>query len=364
MNESKSLIIPAPEEHNRIIERNQAIVALKETVFAKGVHYGEPFKGSGKPSLLKPGAELLMSRFHLWPRFVERSIVENWDPDHPVFHYRYECQLVEVGTDRIIGAGIGSCNSMEDKYRWRKNDRLCPACQEPKIIKSKYPDRQTGEIGWYCLACKTTFSSTDSRITEQETGKVPNNEIFTLVNTLDKMAQKRAFVAAVLVATGASAYFTQDVEDFPNYTGEIIEGELIPPEIETPAAPAHKTEPRIPIGRDPQPTPRADPPVEQAPATSKGPNTWATPSQVDGLIKWAQTTVWKAIDWTDEMPHLYNRIAKALGFTGDGTREGLHHIVMELFTGSRPDARYMIQTYEPEKNPDLTPTPETENLPF
>jgi hypothetical protein len=31
------------------------------------------------------------------------------------------------------------------------------------------------------------------------------------------MAQKRALVAAVLVATGASAYFTQDVEDFPGY---------------------------------------------------------------------------------------------------------------------------------------------------
>jgi hypothetical protein len=32
-------------------------------------------------------------------------------------------------------------------------------------------------------------------------------------NTIMKMAQKRAFVGAILIATGASEYFTQDIED-------------------------------------------------------------------------------------------------------------------------------------------------------
>jgi hypothetical protein len=34
-----------------------------------------------------------------------------------------------------------------------------------------------------------------------------------LVNTIQKMAQKRALVAATLIATSASEFFTQDVED-------------------------------------------------------------------------------------------------------------------------------------------------------
>ena len=34
-----------------------------------------------------------------------------------------------------------------------------------------------------------------------------------MVNTIQKMAQKRALVAATLIATSASEFFTQDVED-------------------------------------------------------------------------------------------------------------------------------------------------------
>jgi hypothetical protein len=138
------------------------------------------------------------------------------------------------------------------------------------------------------------------------------------------------------------------------------------------------TEPRTPMGREPKPVSKADasaePPDDDTPmpmptlddakprtgSTADIPNDWATPAQVDGLINWAQNTVWKAIDWTDEMPHLYNRIANALGFSGDGTRAGVHHIVLHLFTGSRPEARRLIQMYEPKSNPDLEPAPDAD----
>ena len=52
-------------------------------------------------------------------------------------------------------------------------------------------------------------------------GQVKNPDVSDLVNTIDKMAQKRAFVAAILIATNASDYFTQDMEDF---NGEVVEG--------------------------------------------------------------------------------------------------------------------------------------------
>jgi hypothetical protein len=43
---------------------------------------------------------------------------------------------------------------------------------------------------------------------------IPNDDVPEQVNTILKMAQKRALVAATLIATGLSDYFTQDIEDF------------------------------------------------------------------------------------------------------------------------------------------------------
>ena len=51
-----------------------------------------------------------------------------------------------------------------------------------------------------------------------------NDTIAEQTNTILKMAQKRALVAAVLIATNASDYFTQDLDDF--VTGEIIDGSI------------------------------------------------------------------------------------------------------------------------------------------
>ena len=208
------------EQHNVVVQRNKALMDLRDSMFKKGLHYGEPFKGSGKPTLLKPGAEIIMARFRLWPEYIDRGVVEKWDTDAPIFHYRYECKLRHRETNEVWGAGIGSCNSLEDKYRWRNLDRKCPQCGAENIRKSKNKDE------WYCWAktggCGATFAGNDPRIIDQPIGKIPNDEIFTLVNTFDKMAQKRALVAAILIATGASTFFTQDVEDFPGYAGEIL----------------------------------------------------------------------------------------------------------------------------------------------
>ncbi len=47
--------------------------------------------------------------------------------------------------------------------------------------------------------------------------------VFEIRNTILKMSEKRAFVSAILMATGASDIFTQDIEDFP----ELVEGHVI-----------------------------------------------------------------------------------------------------------------------------------------
>jgi hypothetical protein len=43
--------------------------------------------------------------------------------------------------------------------------------------------------------------------------RIPNPDGADVVNTIQKMAQKRALVAATLLATSASEFFTQDIED-------------------------------------------------------------------------------------------------------------------------------------------------------
>jgi hypothetical protein len=256
----KTVTIYDEQQHQELLARIHAIETMREGVFIEGVHFGEPYKGAGKPVLLKPGAETIMSRFHLWPEFIERSTVEKWDVDAPVFHYRYECRLVHRATGEVWGAGIGSCNSLEDKYRWRKQERVCPKCGEPKIIKGK---AEFGG-GWLCWAkkggCGAKFKDGDPDIEGQPEGKVPNDDVFTLVNTLDKMAQKRALVAAVLVATGASAYFTQDVEDFPEYVPAATVDDAPPVVIDNATGEVEKPKPA------PKPNPRRIPEAPAPPA--------------------------------------------------------------------------------------------------
>ena len=79
----------------------------------------------------------------------------------------------------------------------------------------------------------------DKAITEQQTGRVPNPDTADQVNTILKMAEKRALIAATLIAVNASDYFTQDIEDLPGF-GDVVEGVV---RFVTPEPPAAKRKP-------------------------------------------------------------------------------------------------------------------------
>jgi hypothetical protein len=118
-----------------------------------------------------------------------------------------KCQLWRG--DTIMGEAIGECNSWESKYRWREGGRKCPQCQAAAIIKTK-------KNQYWCApfkgGCSAGYPLNDPAITGQQTGRVPNPDIFDQVNTFVKMAQKRAHVAATINATSASELFSQDPE--------------------------------------------------------------------------------------------------------------------------------------------------------
>ena len=66
--------------------------------------------------------------------------------------------------------------------------------------------------------------------------RVPNPDVADQANTVLKMAEKRALVAAVLIATNISEYFTQDIEDYVE--GVIVE--TAPVKVEQPAVIKHE----------------------------------------------------------------------------------------------------------------------------
>lgn len=197
------------------VARRKQLVEFTRQIMHEGTDYGK-IPGTDKPTLLKPGAEKLVVFFGLAPVFVPTLTVQDWTGDEhggePLFYYRYKCELYRNGS--LMATGEGSCSSRESKYRYRKGERVCPECGKPAIRK----DTKKADGGWYCWAkldgCGTQFKKGDARIEQQEVGRVPNPDVADLDNTILKMAQKRALIAAVLIGVNASEFFTQDVEDF------------------------------------------------------------------------------------------------------------------------------------------------------
>ena len=190
-----------------------AVEAFKRAVHQRmidGVDYGT-IPGTPKPTLYQPGAQKVCELMKLRPRFEPARIVEDFD--RPLFHYAYRCVLVHIPSGYEVSECIGSCNSMESKYRWRYSDKRCPSCGEETIRKS---NPQYGD-GWYCNrkagGCGASFGRDDHAIANQAAGKVPNDDIFSQLNTLDKMAQKRGLVGSALFIGRLSDVFTQDLED-------------------------------------------------------------------------------------------------------------------------------------------------------
>lgn len=196
------------------VERFNTLVEFVSRVLRKDVDYGI-IPGTGKPTLLKPGAEKLTTFFGLSTRFQLIERIEDWSgAEHgsePFFYYMYRCQLSRG--DLLIAESDGSCNSRESKYRYREAQRVCPECKQAAIIKGK--EEYGG--GYLCFrkkgGCGAKFSNGDQKIEGQPTGRTPNPDIADQVNTIQKMAQKRSLIAACLLAVNASEFFTQDVED-------------------------------------------------------------------------------------------------------------------------------------------------------
>jgi len=144
--------------------------------------------GIAKPFLMLPGAQKILSRYLVRPEYTVTNRVEKWDTG--LFNFEVKCVLHSMRDDSILGEGIGSCNSYEEKYRYNW------------VTKKKLGNRRasgererTGKYGDY---------------TEY---KVQRTDLASIHNTILKMAKKRSVIDGSLTLSNASEYFTQDIED-------------------------------------------------------------------------------------------------------------------------------------------------------
>ncbi|MBV8900285.1 MAG: hypothetical protein JOY92_09270 [Verrucomicrobia bacterium] len=155
-----------------LVERVNLIKEAMKRCMVEGQHHGT-IPGTKKPSLWKPGAELICTLFQLGTRYPKDSMLIERENGH--FLFTLTCELFHIPTGRVVGEGVGAASTMEYRFRVQTEDRYTDHGQP---IKAKYTP-------------------------------------YDFYNTVLKIAKKRAMVDAVLTASGASEIFTQDTEDNP-----------------------------------------------------------------------------------------------------------------------------------------------------
>ena len=148
-----------------------------------------PGTGGKKLTLLKPGAEKIMTAFRLGLEPIIEDVGDGYD-----FKYRITGRGFHIPTGNIVGYGIGECSTQEKKYAWRK-----ALCEEEF---DSFPESRR-----QLYFSKNYNSNKVDKIQQVRTNPAD------LSNTVLKMAKKRALIDFVLTATAASDIFTQDIDE-------------------------------------------------------------------------------------------------------------------------------------------------------
>jgi len=193
-----------------VVKQVAQIQDIMERVLKKDVHYGT-IPGCPKPSLYKPGAEILSVTFRLAPAYeIKRT-------DLPNGHREYEvvCTLKHLPTGQVFAQGVGSCTTMEARYRYRDNIVFTG-----KPVPSAYwKGRSTALLGGKGFKAKKNPETDQWEIAKVE-GKVEYDNPADYYNTVLKVGKKRSHIDAVLTATATSDIFTQDHPEDPEPNGQ------------------------------------------------------------------------------------------------------------------------------------------------
>ena len=171
-----------------IRQRVNLVQEVMRSIMKEDTHYGV-IPGTKKPSLYKPGAEVLCVTF----RIADKYEVEDLTVDG-MARYRVRCIGVHQITGVVLGEGMGECSSHEEKYKWRG-----AICAEEYGVTPENLRR-------------LKFSKWQNKVEKKQQIRTESAD---QANTILKMACKRAKIAMTLNVTGASDIFTQDIEDLP-----------------------------------------------------------------------------------------------------------------------------------------------------
>lgn len=199
-----------------IIRQINLVQNVMRSVMRDGEHYGT-IPGTNKPSLYKPGAEKLGFTFRLAPEYEVTTI--DWPGGHR--EYQVKCRLRHIPTGTMVGEGVGTCTTMEGKYRFRGGEKEATGQPVPKEYWNLKNSGRTSEALDLIGGEGFGVGKVDGKWQICSIGeKQEHDNPADFYNTCEKMAKKRAHVDAILTATAASDIFTQDVEDMP----EVIPG--------------------------------------------------------------------------------------------------------------------------------------------
>lgn len=283
-------------------------VTFSKSILKKDLDYGI-IPGTPKPTLLKAGAEKLRFAYGLGVEF--ETIDKVIDFDRPFVDYTYKC-TIKSKSGQTLSQCEGNCNSLEAKFGflWKPINelpegtditRLPTKTSGKKLVEFEFSINKAETTGQYGKpqeywekwqeaiksgkAHRTTKTSRGGKVMEAwemddtvTLYRIMNPDVVGMKNTIMKMAQKRAFVGAILLATGASEFFTQDIEDM-EINGAIYSND-------------HHIEDAVVITTETQP-------VEATPIHTDGAITGTAPAHVEKT-------------WLDKGSKQYNQVVERL----------------------------------------------------
>ena len=276
-------IIPERDGLLAVKTLHNLMVGLRTDVLLPDIDFGV-IPGTGtKPTLYLPGMEKVMRALYAVPEYIERCVIRDYEKG--IFHYEYECRLLDAVTGENLpgGRGLGMCTSHESSFRWR----WVKAEQLPKGTDKETLEKRPGSISEFCFAVdkaetsgqygkpdeywqafKDAIASGKARKIKRPTKKgeadaweistdvyrIPNPDIYDQVNAILKRAKKRALGDAVKGAAAISEFFTVDLEELHHYD-DVVEGEYVVVETDPLTAPVAAAKPAPVTAAHTQPPP-------------------------------------------------------------------------------------------------------------
>jgi hypothetical protein len=237
---------------------------VRERVMERGAHYMR-IPGTEKDSLTSAGADTLNLAFDLLPKYEVMSAQRS----DKVIAYVVRCEIFSKADGRLLGSGMGSCNTNEQKYQNQLRSR-------------------------------------------NETAKRKNAEpitVWELDNTIVKMASKRAKVDAVLGTTAARELFTQDMDELEDTwkRRKLNVDKALGRSPRVGARPPPRSQPPPPPTPDGPDVTQAEPPPEETTqvAPAPPPQQGGFGDQTDGeiratLLKIADCSTVNPTDWQNQ----------------------------------------------------------------